>query len=276
MNSIIPVTALITPSGALKSLVRLLGEENAKPIKLSPNDNPFTNFSVMGRSISTSLAAKLGLGSIFDGTLNASEQAWWFDAATYTEKWREDTAGPGEIQMTRWGVGLRVTMRVYNIKTGVSINYGIVGAAVQMGLAQAHYEITGIGIGKPGLEIVLNNVPLTGELTGESYFKLTTTVAKQLRDYMSEKPQELTPQPMAVGVVQNLEEDKLATSQAIYYAMKQIANFKSLKYALEHALPVYDRDIIRFAYDVVTDNNSDLPEPSGRSVDKAEKWLKTP
>jgi hypothetical protein len=274
--NIIPVNTLRTPSGALHSLIRVLGEENAKPIELSTGDNPYTNFNVMGRSISTSLAAKLGLGSIFDGTLNANEQAWWFDAATYTDKWRSDAAGTGAIQMTRWGVGLRVAMRVYNIKGGVSINYGIVGAAVQMGLAQAQYEITGIGIGKAGLMIVLDNMSLTGELTGESYFKLTSTVAKQLRDYMAAHPEELTAQPMAVGIVQNLDEDKFATAQAIYYAMKSIANGRSIKSALERALPTYDRDVIRFAYGVVAGNIPDSQEPSDDAEHNAEKWLKTP
>jgi hypothetical protein len=274
--NIVPVTSLLTPSGSLYSLSRVLGDANAMPVKLEAQDNPYTSFSVMGRSISTSLAAKLGIGTIFDGTLNANEQAWWFDAATYTDKYRIDPAGPGAVAMTRWGVGLRIVIRVYDIKAGTSLNYMVVGAAVQMGLAQAQYEITGMGIGMAGLKIVLDNMSLTGQLTAESYFKLTTVVGKQLKEYIDTHVTELTPQPIAAGIVYNLEEDKVAMAQSIFYAMRSIAGGRSLRDSLERALPTYDRDAIRYAYGVVAGNIPDMDEPSRDAERKAEKWLKTP
>ena len=178
--------------------------------------------------------------------------------------------------MTRWGVGLRIVIRVYDIKAGTSLNYMVVGAAVQMGLAQAQYEITGMGIGMAGLKIVLDNMSLTGQLTAESYFKLTTVVGKQLKEYIDTHVTELTPQPIAAGIVYNLEEDKVAMAQSIFYAMRSIAGGRSLRDSLERALPTYDRDAIRYAYGVVAGNIPDMDEPSRDAERKAEKWLKTP
>lgn len=64
-------------------------------------------------------AAKLGLGGVFGGNYSRSDQAFYFDAVAYTDKYSETSSQGKVIIGTRWGTGIRIGIRAYDIKSGL-------------------------------------------------------------------------------------------------------------------------------------------------------------
>jgi len=266
----IPINTARTPSGALVGLVKLLGEDKAQPLPLGPNP-VLTNFSVIASEIDLSLAAKLGIGAIFSGTLNYGDRAFYLDATAYTDVYSETPGNP--ICGTRWGVGLRVLLHVSDIKGGLSLNFGLVGAAVQLGLARALYEIDGMGI-PDGLSVVLGELHGFGDFTAETYFKINDSVIPKLADYMKNNAAKLTPEPYQVQLIQPIDIDPILEARSVVFAMRRLREGCSLQEAIAKASGKHEESEIRAVYAKVAPGLApgDPPPQSARTA--ADEWLK--
>lgn len=260
-----------TESGALATLVRKLGEEEAQPILLTDPQSALSNFRVLSDYISVSAGATLGVGSIFTGAIDGKEQGFYYDAMTYTDQYREQQQPDSSIQATRWGVGIRVLLRVSDISTDVELNFGIVGAAVELQQARARYEIIGIGIGQAGLNIVLDELSGLGSFTFDTYTKLNGGVIKRLSEYMDANASSLRPQAVAVALAKPV--DPLGEAQSIYYAMWYISRGWTLQRVVTQAPLTIDRDIIRNVYVEVATIQDDSETPSYAAQQRAREWL---
>lgn len=267
----LPVKPLLTKEGALAVLVNDLGMEGATPVPLADPARALSNFNVVSDALSISIAARLGVGSIFSGAVSAKDRGFYFDAMTYTDAYQEHTLPDRRIYATRWGVGIRVLLRVLDIAGNASLNFGLVGAAVELQQARAQYEITGIGIGIDGLVIVLEELPAIGDFKYETYQKLNGAVVKKLAAYIKEHKAQLVPQPVAVGLTANL--DPLRQSRSVYYAIRSIADRRPLNEALSGASAVLDRDVVRSIYVQITNSDDAAAKPDRESERVAEEWL---
>jgi hypothetical protein len=272
MLEFVPVRPLRTEDGALAALISSFGKEGAMPVELSDPRKALRNFEVINDAVSLSAAATLGLGAFFKGSGSAKDQGFYLDAMSFTDEYSERPMPDQSIIATRWGVGIRVLLRASEITADVSLNFGLVGAAVELGKARAHYEISGIGIGSDGLVAVLEEMPLLGNFSYETYLKLNGTVGKKLADLLKAQKDQLEPQPVAVALAKPL--DPIATARTVYYAMVSIANRRSLHDALSHADPKVDRDMLRTVYTEVAATGDDQQQPSGESQARAEEWLR--
>lgn len=260
--------------GVPRSLETLhLEVSTATPKGFAPagGGDPFTNFQVVSDALSVSLAAKLGLSAIFNGSVSANDKGFCFDAMTYTDQYTETQVGGG-IAGTRYGVGLRVLLRVRDLSVDASLNMGMVGAAVALGRAQATYEIKGLGLGPGILPLILGDLPVLGDFTYETYLKLNSTVVKKVADYIKANKDTLTAVPVSVAVVRPL--DYSGQARVTYYAMRQIAKGRPLGRALDAAPPALDRETIRSVYVVHTGSEDLTAGPGDEARRAADDWLR--
>ena len=157
----IPVNPLRTPGGDLVSLVRVLGVGKASPIALDAGKK-LNNTKVSAQDISVSLAAKLGIGSIFSGSVSYNDHGYYLDAMAFSDQYQERSGPDATVYATRWGVGLRILLRVQALQANLSLNYAVIGAAVQLGYARASYEVQTYGMGAAALSIVLGGLADVG------------------------------------------------------------------------------------------------------------------
>ena len=269
----IPVDPTTTSSGAIAALVPQLGEEAAKPVELESETPEFSHFEIVSDALSSSAATTLDVGSSFGASLTATDKLFFFDAMAYTQRFEQQESHDKVISATRWGVGLRVLLRVSDIKTNISLNFALVGAAVALNQAHAQYRISGIGIGVDGLDIVMKHLPAVGDFTSETHVKLNQAV-EDLSKYIQKNKSNLKPQPVAVALRKSI--DPLMNARSIYYAMRSVASRRSLNEALSRTQGEFDSDIIRSVYRQFGQSGNNVEHPSKNAEKEAEKWLTIP
>jgi hypothetical protein len=266
----LPIAPLQTREGALAPLLAVLGPEDATPSPFTGQAASLPNMVVNQSSLSVSLAASLGYGAFFSGSAAGKQQGFYLDAMAFANQYEEHGSNRAIIA-TRWGVGIRVLVRVFDIKTDLSLNLGLVGAAMKFGYAQSEYGIEGYGIGGPeGLKIVLDGLGTLGEFNFETYLKITGPIVQNLGHYIADHKDSLTPQPIAVALARSV--DPVETSRSVYHAASCIARGWTLREALEKAVLSIDPKTVRTAYGAIAGVTDEKEEPKRET---AEVWLDT-
>jgi hypothetical protein len=265
-----PVNPARLRSGAWVSLAKIFGEEKAHPIPLEIPNPPMSSFTVAATDIDISVAAKLSLGSIFSGSINYGDRAFYLDAVQYIEQYSENSGNP--VVGTRWGVGLRVLLHVTNIKVNVNLNFSIVGSAVDLGYARAEYEIDGFGL-EGGLQVVLGQLSGFGNLSAETYFRINNQVIPKLGQYMIDNPSKLKPVPFQVQLIQPVAIDKLLSARSIVFGMRRLRDGRSFNEAIAEAGGKYDKDEIKAVYMKLAPNTGANEKPPQSARDAADEWL---
>ena len=237
-----PINPLLKKDGAFYSLSLMDNGEELKPIELEEDENPFAQFKVMQNSMNIDTAAKLGVsiasisGSFKSFVLN-------YEAMLYTEKITTTPIG-GKIYGTRWGAGLRVVLKVSDIQSKASFNFGAIAAAAELGLAKVEYEINGIGISKPN---ILKVLPGPGEFNFENYNKILEA-ADKVKRYMADHSDELRPEPFQVFMSDEINKDIFKDSQSIIYAARNVMSRNTLAEAIANARGRFSPEIITGFY----------------------------
>lgn len=267
----IPINPARLDSGAWVSLAKLIGEDKAHPIPLAPSQS-MSSFVVIASDISVSLAAKLAIGSIFSGSLNYGDRAFYLDATMFADKYAEI---PGNTVVgTRWGVGVRVLLHVTDIKGSIGVGLGPISAAVELGQAKALYEIDGMGI-EGGMDIVLSELQNFGNFDMQTYFKIASAVIPKLGQYMRENPSKLKPVPFQVQLIQPLAIDPIVAARSVLFAMHCLSDGRSLNDALAKAATKFETEEIRTVYMKLAPNTPANERPPQSARDAANEWLET-
>lgn len=270
-NSIIPVDPTLTPSGSIAVLARFLPDDQARPVPLGDDENPYTSFRVTSDQLSLSLAAKLGVGGLFNSNTSYNSRAFYYDATAFTDKYATGSLDGKVIYATRWGVGLRVNLLAWDFKTDLAVNVGAIGAAVQLGAAKARYEIVGLGLGLDGLEIVLSDLPSMADFDYNAFIKLENVVIKNLAKYIKANRDKLKPVPIGVALARQI--DTVDDARSIHYAMRRIYNRRSLADALTSLGGTLDPALVRLVYAQIVGNIPDTDRPTPDDAREAERWL---
>lgn len=220
-------------------------EENAtelKPVELDPGSDPFTQFRVLQSSFNVQTAANLGFGV---GSINGNFNSFVlsYEAMVFTEKIVNVPIG-GKIYGTRWGAGLRIILKITEIKSELNFNFGAIAASSELGLAKVEYEINGIGISKPDILAVL---PGPGDFNFTNYQKILDAVDK-VRAYMAEHSSELQPRPFQVFLNDDQQKDIFIDSRAILFAMRNIVSRNTLAEAIQNAQSRFNSSTIKAVY----------------------------
>ena len=217
------------------------------------------------------VAAKLNIGTIFSGSLNWNDLAFYLDAMAFTDRYAETPAN--YVYGTRWGVGLRVLLHVWDVKAGLSLNMGLVGAAAQLGFAKALCEIKGTGIGSDGMAEVLEDHHTVGEFTAETYYKINDAVMLKLSQYLKAHKTEPFPEAYQVQLIEPIDIDIVLGARSVYFAMKCLNDGRTLHEAIEKSQGKFDDHEILLVYAKIAPGTGPNDHPSDSAKEKAHKWL---
>ena len=237
-----PINPLLKEDGSFYALSFEKEAENLKPIQLEENDNPFGQFRVIQNSLNIQTAADLGVGI---GSVSGSFNSFClsYEAMLFTEKISTNPIG-GKIYGTRWGAGLRVILKVSDIQSKASFNFGAIAAAAELGLAKVEYEINGIGISSPS---ILKVLPGPGEFNFENYSKILEA-AEKVKKYMADNSEKLRPEPFQVFMSDEVSKDVFKDSQSVLYAARNIMSRNTLGEAISDAKGRFNPVIITGFY----------------------------
>lgn len=274
--SLVPVNSLQTADGQLVSLAALRGELDAKPIPLDEGTQ-ILNVAATSSAVqlSVSLAATLGIGTIFagSGSAKANELAYWQDACAFADS-AAQPAGANIVTQTRWGFGLRIFFRVQQLDASFKLSYATLTAGVQYGKVTASYEAQTLGLGPQALPAILNGLSQFGELTTDTIRDLNGKVLTNLSALLAAPPPGgFTARPLAVQVTIPAVFDPIIKARDEVFAMRRIRAGSSLNAAVQQAGASHSADVIRAVYAAVVGDQPPDSNPPKSAVDFAKTWM---
>jgi hypothetical protein len=238
----LPINPTLTEAGAFSAFAGDENEQELAPIPLAPSDDPFSLFSVMQNSCNIQIAANMGV-SVGSISGNYNSFVLFYEAMVYTEKTSTTPIG-GKIYGTRWGAGLRVILKITELKSNLNFNFGSIAASSELGLANVEFQITGIGINSPQ---ILAELPGPGDFKFATYNQILSSVEK-IKNYMAENTSSLQARPFQVFISDDKMTDVFIDSRAILFATRQIASRNSLNSAITNAKNKYNIATIKATY----------------------------
>ena len=272
---ILPVNPLLSPDGNLVSLSALRGTLSAVPVPLDPGE-VIGDFDTFSQEFSVSVAAKLGIGSIFTASVQSGETGFWMDAMQYAESGQRQFANNvvnDVVTQTRWGYGLRILCRAKQVDYSMNLDFSLLGAAADLGIASVSYEVQAIGLGPSALGAILGGVSQFGALNSDTLHSLQTTVVENLAKIISNPPAPLTARPIAVQLNIPVGLDPVVKAHSEVFAMRRLRDGMSLTSALARAGANYDAGAIRGVYVGVQPGIGDNDTPSATAKQFAKQWM---
>lgn len=269
--NLLPVSPLLTSDGNLVSLAALRGNLTAAPMALAPG-TAVGCISVSTQQLSVSVAAKLGIGSIFGSSVKANEVGFWMDAMCFADSPPSNTA-TNIVSQTRWGYGVRILCRAEELDSSFNLTFAVLGAAVDLGLATVNYEVQTIGLGPTALASVLDGMAQFGELNNQTFHDLNTTVIQNLSKLWANPATTLTPRPLAVTLNIPVELDPIAKARSEVFAIRRIRDNTSCQDAIARAAGKYDMAAIRAVYQELAPGVADNARPGFAAQSFAQKWI---
>jgi hypothetical protein len=160
------------------------------------------------------------------------------------------------------------------VDTSFNLNFAILGAAVDLGLARVSYEVQTIGLGPAALGAILGGLSQFGALTGDTFHDLNTTVIQNLVDkIIAHPPGNLTPRPIAVQLNIPVGLDPVVKARSEVFAMRRLKDDMSLVDALARAGGRYDAAAIRAVYQRVAPGVADNAKPGAAAQAFAKHWI---
>lgn len=261
-----PVAPDLNAKGAFISLNQLKNADNLKPAKLEAGDESFTQFKVFQKQLSTSTAVELGVAPIGSGSTSIKSFTFIYEAMIYSDKIVDQAIGD-VIYGTRWGAGLRVSLKVSDIKGSFNVGFGAIAASSEVGLAKVEYEISGIGISNGE---ILKVLPGPGDFNYESYRKILTG-ADKVKKYIADNHDELSPKPFQILIKEPISMDPMQKSKSVLYAINCIIDRKSLNECLTTGT-TYNSEVLEYVYQQFGITSLDQ-KPSINDKREARNWL---
>lgn len=271
----LPISPLVSPDGNLVSLLGLRGTLKATPVALDAGSIP-DSFDVFTQEISVSVGAKLGVGSIFSASAQSNETGFCMDAIQFSDSGVRQFANDAVtdiVSQTRWGYGLRILCRAKQLDASLNLNFSLLGAASDLGLATVSYEVQTIGLGPSALGAILGGVSQFGALNSDTLRSLRTTVIENLDKIIANPPVPLFARPVSVKLTIPVGLDPVIRAQSEVFAMRRLRDGVSLASAIARAGNRYDVGAIRGVYKGVQPGIGDADLPSATSKQYAKQWM---
>ena len=177
------------------------------------------------------------------------------------------------VSQTRWGYGLRILCRAQKLDTSFNLSFGVLGAAVDLGLATVSYEVQTIGLGPMALAAVLGGLSQFGALDGQTFHDLNTTVIQNLSKLIAKPSSPLTPRPVAVQLSIPVEMDPVVKARSEVFAMRRLRDNMPLADALIKAAGKYDPAAVRAVYNKIAPGVPDNAKPGKDAQSFAKEWM---
>lgn len=181
-------------------------------------------------SVSFQNSSELQVSAIADVSSDYNSKTIIFDAMIYWNIY--DSQPKGKILETRYGVGVRMKMKVTEMEFGTDINFASVGASAKLGLANVGYEIRGIGIND---KKIIKDLPDPKDLDESTIQNLLDSFKKLLTNVGSSDLTDFNPQPIAIKVKDQTDVDTALVHQSVTFAYQKLSKRKKLKHILDEA-----------------------------------------
>ena len=133
---------------------------------------------------------------------------------------------------TRYGIGIRVIMRISDVEFGTDVSFGSIGAIAELSLGNVEYEISGIGINDNDL---IKLLPVPQSINQSTFNDINQTI-EDLKGKISElDPSEFKPQALRIRVEEPENADPTLNAQAATFAYRQIKEKERLNDTLSEA-----------------------------------------
>lgn len=140
-----------------------------------------------------------------------------------------------KVLETRYGVGIRLKIRISNIAIGTKIKYNIIGSASELGHANVEYEVSGIGISDADF---LKELPGPINISQNSITDINDAFDSLKKKLADMDVNDLNPQPYRIKVKEPEKIDPTLKAQAMVFGVGKIANRVRLGDAIEDAIQV--------------------------------------
>jgi hypothetical protein len=264
-----PIEPTLTPKKKLAAFT-LAGEKGEQEVAPQPlgKQQPFQQLEVSQETYSGALATKLGL--VVAGSANAaiSWLALVYEAMAFSEVIEE---GPihNTVAGTRWGAGLRLTLKVFDVHSDLKLDIGFVAAQAQLNRVKADYKMSLIGITDASM---FKLIPGPGTFDFKSYSRIVTATERVL-DFMgtAASKAKLKAVPIAVLLSKPPVAEPLDDARNIVFAMRQIGEGTPLEEAKKiSASKGFGTDTVEAVYRQYARSSS---TPTKDERNRAKRWL---
>ena len=174
-----------------------------------------------------------------------------------------------QVIETRYGVGIRLMIKLSNIEFGTDVSFGVVGAASELNLANVEYEISGIGFADTS---ILDVLPGPQNITQDTVSSLMSTFDDIKNKISAMNVDDFVPQAFQIRVNEPENVDPLLDAQAKVFAVRQIRDRKRLNESLRKGGSLgLSMDLITETYkDFGIDGNERV---TSRNKEEAREWI---
>lgn len=233
----------------------------------------YAGFDLVFRTTSLEAAAQMGLSSIFTTSTSTKGFALLFDAMLFTDVKETKVLPSGYRYAVCEGSGIRLAMKMTDVKGEVHLNFAAVAAQTKLQLASTEYRVQGFGVSDQVVQTFLD-VPLDGSLDDTTFSALRRALSQTLPDFFEKNPPGSSTFTVPLPV---LGDSPAARARMIYYVMTRIARRAGLQDAIQQRPPGVSPEMITITYAQVLGSidSSQNVKPSQAQADAAGRWLVT-
>ena len=184
-------------------------------------------YSITSADFSSDLkiAAVAEIDTNFNSVVLTRDIAWFLDT-------NENCPENSQVIETRYGVGIRLLIKLSNVEFGTDVNFGAVGAISELNLANVEYSISGIGFADKAL---LELLPGPQDINQDTIDQLNKSLNK-IKTHLSEMDvNSLNPQPYKIRVMESEKVDPTIEAQAFVLSARQIRDRMKLNETINKA-----------------------------------------
>lgn len=233
----------------------------------------FNGFELAFRSMTARVAAELKVSNMFSVGMHGDTLAFTLDAIAHSGHPERGEVN-GIAYERRWGVGIRVALRMTEIKAAAAFTFAGVAAQAELGKANVFYHVVGLGLDDATIAALLD-VPIQASF-GAATFVAIQAAFDAVADHLSTPG--LVPHEYSVPQVPSVK-SPVNHARTINYAMSKLSQQESLAEALRSAKPHGDLDgtgiAVIYSRMGGEDGFDDAGKPKPEVIARARKWLTT-
>lgn len=248
-----------------------IGDTN-KNFKPHPKPSDWTSLAKTLKDefsmISADFSSDLKIAAIADVETNFNSVVITRDIALFVDT-SQDRPDNSQVIETRYGVGIRLMVKLTSIEFGTDVNFGAVGAISELSLANVEYSISGIGFADKSF---LAELPGPQNITQETIKDLNKSLDKIKTKLSKMSVDDLNPQAYKIRVMEPDEVDPTIEAQAFVFSTGQIQRKIKLEETLIKAREIgLKEEMIKKAYSYFHVNGND--KVTKQQKDNAKNWL---
>ncbi|UOY06514.1 hypothetical protein L0P88_21640 [Muricauda sp. SCSIO 64092] len=229
---------------ALKTRVNELKSES---VNLSDPDIKLSEFRVYQKQVNRNVSSSISVAPYFKGDGEYDDLEFRYFAGAFSDRHRFTKGTDTSIIAERFGLGIQIDLKVTQIKSAINLGFGMIAAAVEMGLAEANYSYKIYAL--PSGEFH-DTLPKVGRFNQQSIKQFQKLVNK-LKELYSKSLTNLELSAIGVLTSDSIKEDGTENAPSYYFAARRIIEAMSLRDAIKlsrRRSEPYNEDAIQYLY----------------------------